>query len=146
MISNIFPICNLILYIFNTFTQYIKISFVKKRLSELIFEKKDIKPKQNLVKNLKNLENNQNIKLENSIQIDNYKKSEQIGINRNNNKISQSNILLQEENMINILNKKDILTLNKNAQNESVFKALNILELQKNANKIQKKKRNRHIQ
>ena len=48
--------------------------------------------------------------------------------------------------MINILNKKDILTLNKNAQNESVFKALNILELQKNANKIQKKKRNRHIQ
>ena len=145
MISNIFPICNLILYIFNTFTQYIKISFVKKRLSELIFEKKDIKPKQNLVGGLKNLENNQNIKLENSIQINNYKKSEQIGINRNNNKISQSNILLQEENMINILNKKDILTLNKNAQNESVFKALNILELQKNANKIQKKKRNRHI-
>ena len=42
IISNIFPLFNLVLYLIKKFTRHIKISFTKRELAELIFEKKNL--------------------------------------------------------------------------------------------------------
>ena len=158
IISDIFPIFNLVLYFIKKFTQHIKTSITKRKLSSLIFEKKDDKPKKLFDKKFKdltnsniksNLSNNTIHKNDKMGNINNNNDNNILSVNENklplsNNNQTNSPLIskkLNEENALHILNKKDITIIKKNGQNEPVGKPLKIIApFQRKKLAIKKKK------
>ena len=162
MISDIFPFLNLIYYLFKYFAYYIKISLIKRNLSEYVFEKDKIIPRTSFVKNFENLKNkfdnnnnknnnnkNNNLKIEENTMGKFRRKSFNIPNKNNENRISisnnQSNLELDEGNIIKILNnKKKISTLVKSNIKETKYKQFQINSPEEN--KLNKKKNaNKHL-
>ena len=129
IISNVFPLFKLVLYFIKKLTQHVKMSLIKRNLAGLIFVKKDTKLKiffQNQIENLNkknnkfiylsnnnkilnnNLEGNHLNELNNDIKINNMFKKKKY----NENEISKSNIGLNNENQIKILNTRQISSSN----------------------------------
>ena len=138
LISDVFPFYDLILYVFKYFAYYIKLSSIKLKLAENIFEKKEIKQKKVFIKRFNNLEenydnkNNLNIKIEKIIDKRFQRKRCMTIKNKSINKLSsinnQSNVGLEEENIMKILNKKEISALSKSKQNEYAYKNIKIIQ------------------
>ena len=166
MISDIFPYLNLIFYLFRYLTYYIKISLIKRNLAEFIFERTEIKQNKPIVKKIQYI-NRQHFSDKNHLYLkfDNHNIDKKIkrknspvsnkkgenkisysNIHSNNHSNNQSSVALDDDNMIKILNKKEISTLSKNNQNESVFKSLRLISsTQINKNKNKKVNKNKNI-
>ena len=146
IISNVFPIFKFFLFFIKNFTQHVKMSLTKRKLASLIFECKEIKPVNKIGKLTKNnnlqsesfiIESKQSKdNKENPIKDSNLSNNFlSINIYKINNKDhknklkeenkenkyfnNRSNLFLNEENQISILNKKDIIS--KNKDNKSKF-------------------------
>ena len=136
ILSKVFPIFKFCLVLIKKFTQHIKISFTKRELAELIFERKkiskEIDSKENIrspslfkVKNissrvneshnefLKNKKHNKKYKmqisLENNVKNEKGNDTNSYNPNLNNN---GGNMNLSNQNVIRILNKKEISKIN----------------------------------
>ena len=156
MISDIFPFFNLIFYVFRYFIYYIKISLIKRNLAEFVFERAEIQQKKQSIKKIQYInrqhysdKNHLYLKFDVNVNKKFKRKSSQASNRKNENKISssnnQSNIGLDDENIIKILNKKEISTLSKNNQNESLQKSFRKgTPLKINKNDI-KGKKNKHL-
>ena len=126
IISNVFPLFKLALYFIKRFTQHIKMSYTKRNLAGLIFEKKDISTLSllqskkinnninNPIKKIKihaKIDVSQNEKDNNIINILNNRKNSTNIYNNNNyndNINDISNVSLNKDNIIKNLNNKDI--------------------------------------
>ncbi len=124
IISNVFPMLKFMLYFFKLVTKHIKMSATKRKLAGFIFENSDKTPKKLLDKIIKESDKNEyrqskqlimelNKKLKNSNdnvkKIDTKNKHNKSKDNDNN----KSDVFLNKDNVINNLNKKDILIINK---------------------------------
>ena len=156
MISDTFPFFNLIFYLFRYFTYYIKISLIKRNLAEFVFERAEIKQKIQITKKVRYInrphysdKNHLYLKFDNNIDKRFLRKSSQASNPKNENKISssnnQSNVGLEDENIIKILNKKEISTLSKNKQNESIHRSFRIRPSFKSNKSDEKKRTYKHI-
>ena len=156
MISDTFPFFNLIFYLFRYFTYYIKISLIKRNLAEFVFERAEIKQKIQITKKVRYInrphysdKNHLYLKFDNNIDKRFLRKSSQASNPKNENKISssnnQSNVGLEDENIIKILNKKEISTLSKNNQNESIHRSFRIRPSFKSNKSNEKKRTYKHI-
>ena len=156
MISDIFPFLNLIYYLFRYLAYYIKISIIKRKLAENIFERKEISPDPLFIKRFEkingkylNNRNSINLKIENNIE-KKYKRSSCFasGI-KNENKLflsnNQSNITLDAEKNIEILNKKELSALSKDNPNKAYVKQLKIKSPSDNNIKNKAQKTNEHL-
>ena len=154
VIANFVPLIRIVLYFFNKVTQHIKMSFVKRKLAELIFENKE-KSKSSLIKlrmlNNNNLSKNNKIitkkkdkkKNKNKLNEKN-KKYNNIDIKKsdfedknkdiflNNNSFNKSNLSLNSDNVIKILNKKEIELINSKNKSFSMDKPIKKEISQKN--------------
>ena len=154
VIANVVPLIRIVLYFFNKVTQHIKMSFVKRKLAELIFENKE-KSKSSLIKlrmlNNNNLSKNNKIitkkkdkkKNKNKLNEKN-KKYNNIDIKKsdfedknkdiflNNNSFNKSNLSLNSDNVIKILNKKEIELINSKNKSFSMDKPIKKEISQKN--------------
>ena len=133
ILSKVFPLFKFFFILIKRFTQHIKISFTKRKLSELIFERKKINKevKENIrsptlfkMKNisskvneshnelLKSKNNNKNEEIQISLE-NNLKKEKRIDNNSYNPNLKNGgNINLSNQNAIRILNKKEIMIIN----------------------------------
>jgi hypothetical protein len=136
ILSKVFPIFKFILFLIKKFTQHIKISFIKRELAELIFERKkinkEIDNKENIrspslfkMKNifsrvneshnelLKGKKHNKNNEIQISLE-NNVKREKVIYTNSYNPNLSNNggNMHLSNHNAIQILNKKEISRIN----------------------------------
>ena len=145
--SDVFPLFKFLLYFMKHFTKHIKMSLTKSKLTSLIFECKEIKPKKLVVNKVEEVNKNNNLQSESMIveskQSKDNKENPIKDINLSNNFLSiniynlnnkdnnyckkkikeenkenkyfnnRSNVFLNEENQISILNKKDIISVNK---------------------------------
>ena len=158
LISDVFPFFTLIFYLFRYFTYYIKISLIKRKLAECIFERVELKPKPTLVRKFQYFKrphysdkNHLNLKFDTNVDKRFLRKSSQLSNQKNDNKLSSSNnqskshIGLEEDNIIKILNKKEISTLSKNNYNEALYKPQRKISSSSNNKKVVKKKSNKHI-
>jgi hypothetical protein len=153
--SNVFPLFRFILYFIKKFTEHIKMSLTKRNLIELIFENKKKSAKISIFKlgKMNKITNSQkNISLlmskkDDSKEIifdksDNYrnnsleKNKEQ---SHNNNSKSKSNISLNDEKVIDILNKKDLSKINSKNKLELNNEPLNVKESTPKTNPIIRK-------
>ena len=96
LFSNLFPIFRVLLFFFKKFTQHIKMSFVKKKLIELIFENNKITPIKFIPKFNKSKDTQKSMKLKTE-----SNKSEKEIINLDNNCLRENNLFNK-----NILNNK----------------------------------------
>jgi hypothetical protein len=161
LISNVFPFFNLIYYLFQYFTYYIKLIETKRKLCEYIFVKKDLKLNKVLIKKSKrigekknNIQNNLNLNLNMNILFDEQFKSKstltvhKIKEHKLSSSNNQSNIALADDNIINVLNKKELLTLKKNNQNKNELidnKSGEIIPSVKRKGTILKKSKNKNL-
>ena len=161
LISDVFPFFTLIFYLFRYCTYYIKISLIKRKLAEYLFERVEIKPKTTIVRKFQYFnrphysdKNHLNLKFDTNVDKKIIRKSSELSNQKNDNKLSSSNnqskshIGLEEDNnIIKFLNKKEISTLSKNNNNnESMFKQLRkISSTNINKKKVLKKRINKHI-
>ena len=146
IISNVFPIFKFFLFFIKRFTQHVKMSLTKRKLASLIFECKEIKSVNKIGKITKNnnlqsesfiIESKQskdnkenpikdsnlsnNFLSVNIYKINNKDHKNNLKEDNKENKYfnNRSNLFLNEENQISILNKKDIISNNKD--NKSNF-------------------------
>lgn len=146
IISNVFPIFKFFLFFIKRFTQHVKMSLTKRKLASLIFECKEIKSINKIGKITKNnnlqsesfiIESKQskdnkehpikdsnlsnNFLSINIYKINNKDHKNNLKEDNKENKYfnNRSNLFLNEENQISILNKKDIISNNKD--NKSNF-------------------------
>ena len=146
IISNVFPIFKFFLFFIKRFTQHVKMSLTKRKLASLIFECKEIKSINKIGKITKNnnlqsesfiIESKQskdnkenpikdsnlsnNFLSVNIYKINNKDHKNNLKEDNKENKYfnNRSNLFLNEENQISILNKKDIISNNKD--NKSNF-------------------------
>ena len=158
MISDTFPFFNLIFYLFRYFTYYIKISLIKRNLAEFVFERAEIKQKIQITKKVRYInrphysdKNHLNLKFDTNVDKRFLRKNSQLSNQKKESKISSSNnqskshIGLEEDNIIKILNKKEISTLSKNNHNEALYKPQKKISFSSNNKKVIKKKSNKHI-
>lgn len=162
LISDVFPFFNLIYYLFQYFTYYIKLIETKRKLCEYIFEKKNLKLNKVLIKKSKrigekknNIQNNLNLNLNMNILFDEQFKSKsstltvhKIKEHKLSSSNNQSNIALADDNIINVLNKKELLTLKKNNQNKNELidnKSGEIIPSVKRKGTILKKSKNKNL-
>ena len=153
IISNVFPLFRIALFFVNKFTQHVKMSFVKRKLAGLVFENKE-RSKNALIKlrnSKKNINNSMNkiiikkrdnykYKKINNNCVDNKSLTEIDKINDfknniferknknnicKNNSLNKSNISLNNDNAIKILNKKEILFINAKRKNYTLIEPLN---------------------
>jgi len=162
IISNIFPLFKFFLFFIKGFTQHVKMSLTKRKLASLIFECKEIKtinkvekininnnlPSENfIIESKQSKDNQENLKREinlsnNFLSINIYKlnnkgcKNNKEENKENKSFNNRSNIFLNDENQISILNKKDIISVNKN--NKSSF--YESLKTKSSPKKIRRKK------
>ena len=146
IISDVFPILRFILYIIKKFTQHVKRTLIKRKLSGLIFENNETKPKklfQNKVEDLNSQVNNLVIESNKS----NIGKDKTINLNIINNSLSKNNI----NEIFNHQKKNDNINENSNQgkennnnennkssinlNNENAVKILNTKEINLNENK-----------
>ena len=168
IISNVFPLFRFILYFINVLTKHTKVSLIKRKLAGLIFENEEFQSnKENLshLNNnlliLSNKGNNKNLKENSSLnskylaqnlneQKNNQKKKNLVNymINKkkeNENEFSKSNIALDNQNAIKIINSKEISSIEPNNKNSSINKSIKIKEKPKKINNIKKKPKERYI-
>ena len=133
IISNVFPLFRLVLYFIKKITRHIKLSYSKRKLANLLFERKVVSNRP--IQILGSLNNNisQNIVIKNESHIDllkdknNSKKNVSIInnildkhsiISSNNNK--KRKITLTDENDIKILNKNEIFVISSNKKSSKL--------------------------
>ena len=157
--SNVFPLFRLVLYFIKKFTEHIKMSLTKRNLIELIFENKVKSTKISLFKigKINKITNSQNIitnfitKGEDSKEIifeKNVNKSNSFDKDKeqfnNSNSKYKSNISLNDEKVIDILNKKELSKINQSNKLALINEPLNINESTPKTNplinKLKKKK------
>jgi hypothetical protein len=130
ILAKVFPIFKFCLSLMKRFTQHIKISFIKRELAELIFERKEIDNKENIrspslfkMKDIssklneshnkllkdKNKNNEIQISLENNVKREKGNDSNSFNPNLSNN---GGNMHFLNQNVIRILNKKEISKIN----------------------------------
>ena len=166
IISNVFPLFKLALYFIKRFTQHIKMSYTKRNLAGLIFEKKNISTL-SLLK-LKEMDKNINnpkkkIKIQEKIDIsqdekennnknDSNNRKNSINIFHNNNFNDISNISLNKDNIIKNINNKDISLMQRSkkslliSENLKIRNFLNALDVSNisNISKISNKNKSRN--
>ena len=133
IISNVFPMLKLMLYFFKLVTKHIKMSATKRKLAGFIFENSDKTPKKLSDKIIKESDKNENKhskqliielnkKLKNSN--DNVKKIDTKNYHNKSkdNDNNKSDVFLNKDNVINNLNKKDILIINKKDESNEAVK------------------------
>jgi hypothetical protein len=146
IISDVFPILRFILYFIKKFTQHVKRTLIKRKLSGLIFENYEPKSKkifQNKVEDLNNQVNNLLIESNKS----NKRKNKTINLNLINNPLSKKNIneIYNHKKMNDNINdnsnqgKENFIENNKSNANlniyENALKFLNGKEIKINENK-----------
>ena len=104
IISNVFPLFRIVLYILKKFTQHIKMSFIKRKLAGLIFENNKIIPKKLSFKKIEDLNKNSKARNNKLILISNKSEYDLI-----KDKIINNNdtIKLNDLNFIKNRNKKE---------------------------------------
>jgi len=170
IISNIFPLFRFVLYFFKCFTQHVKMSIIKSRLVGLIFENRSIPkanlfkfrrlnqmideknkikylsvnddPKEYMANKNKDppLSENKSIIEPNNKDID--KDKEKKSNNKSNNKslLMNSVISLNNNNLINILNRKEMININ--SKNVPVMPELSVKPKEDFTNKPNKIEKN----
>ena len=111
IISNVFPIFRFVLYFLKKFTQHAKMSIIKRRLTGLIFENLEPKPKIIIHKKMDNITKESNKEINKLIF--NSNKNNKSNNYESNNEKNKSNIYLNNDNAIKILNKNEISLVNK---------------------------------
>ena len=161
--SNVFPLFKFALYFIKKFTEHTKMSLTKRNLIELIFESKNKSskfsvfsfaklnkitlPRKNNVDFVSKNEDSKEIifgKKENikSISID---KDNELIINNSNSKC-KSNISLNDEKVVDILNKKDLSKINQKKEFVLINEPLNLNELTpKTYPIVRKPKKNKYL-
>jgi hypothetical protein len=131
IISNLFPVFRILLYLMKKFTQHIKKSIIKRKLAGIFFEYKEIKSERNTKKNIfidlrsklddimnnKKDESMNNCSRNNILNVNKNYQKEQIE-NQHLNKVyynknqdeKKANIFSKEENKKTVFNKKDNLS------------------------------------
>ena len=135
IISNVFPLFKIILFILQKLTQHVKMSFIKRKLTGLIFENNKIKPKKLSFKKNEELNKNSQSKNNKLILISNKSEYELIKdkiINNNDiiklndlNFIKKSSIIKnKEDNKENKENNNNIISTYTNIINSIIFNKL----------------------
>ena len=162
--SNVFPLFRLVLYFIKKFTVHIKMSLTKRNLIELIFEKKIKSTKISIFKfgniNINKVANSQKnisklISKEDDSKEAIFDKNDNSKNNfldkdkeqfHNNNSKCISNISLNDEKIIDILNKKELSKINSKNKLALNNEPLNINESTPKANPlINKSKKNKYL-
>ena len=131
IISNVFPLFRLVLYILKNFTEYAKMSLTKSNLVGLIFENKR-KTKMSL---FKFRELNQLTDLRNKINIQKNESSKEVIFDKNNNNISSnlhfrsSNNIIDSINNINTNNIKSRFNSNVYLNDVNAIKSVNMNQI-----------------
>ena len=118
IISNIFPLFNLGLYIMKSFTQYVKMSFTKIKLTGLIFENVNIKSKKLFPKKIDEINTNYKAKKINKIQL---------STNKSENELIKSRDILKRDKLfeINYMQKKTIFKNMKDKKDNNSNRIMN---------------------
>ena len=151
ILSDVFPILNFLLLVFKRFTRYVKLTFAKKKTSELLFENvKDKHQKKNFFngnnKNIKNGESNNINKYERIINhnssIYNFKTDSKKIDYRNSNSKEYNNTIEKRSSYL-VFNRNDNNSQSKNQLNDvNLLGILNMKQLLKKRNTLIEGKRN----
>ena len=157
IISDIFPIFRFVLYFIKKFTQHVKMSVTKQRLAGLIFENLEPKPKKIFPKKVENLEKESNKKInqllielnkgkEANNKSNSYNIEQKKNFESNNNDLNnKSNIYLNNDHVIRIINKNDTFLAENKKKSKEIKESLKIKTIPKKQNYIVKKKGQRDI-
>ena len=100
IIANIFPLFNLGLYIMRSFTQYVKMSFTKRKLTGLIFENVNIKSKKLFPKKIDDINTNYKAKKSNK------NNKIQLSANKSENELMKDRDIKKKDKLFELNNTK----------------------------------------